>query len=74
MLQKQLLPGCRISLIVFHFHVYFEKSDIIMTIAARANMKMNMNEYSSIVDTHIKSNIVAAIKNMVSVRFIKSPA
>ena len=56
------------------FALYFEKSDIIMTIAARANMKMNMNEYSSIVDTHIKSNIVAAIKNMVSVRFIKSPA
>ena len=56
------------------FSLYFEKSDIIMTIAARANMKMNMNEYSSIVDTHIKSNIVAAIKNIVSVRFIKSPA
>ena len=56
------------------FALYFEKSDIIMTIAARANRKMNMNEYSSIVDTHIKSNIDAAIKKIVSVLFIKSPA
>ncbi len=57
-----------------YFALYFENNDIIMTIIARTNRKINMNEYSSIVDTHIKSNIVAAIKNIVSVLFIKSPA
>lgn len=57
-----------------YFALYFAKSDIIITIIAMTSRKMNMNEYSSIVDTHIKSNIVAAIKKIVSVLFIKSPA
>lgn len=53
--------------------LYLPKSDIIIAIKAKANKNMSINVYWGILDMHISNITVTAIRNIISVLFIKSP-
>lgn len=52
------------------FSLYLDKSDIIMTIKAKASKNINMNENWGIVDMHMSNITVATIRNIISLLFI----